>query len=304
MSNFVLLFACFIAGIVLRRWERTPPDAHKTLNAIVVNISLPAMALEYLHQMHWTASVISAVLMPWAVFLVAALVFILLGKRLGWGKDTIGAIVLVCGLGNTSFVGIPLLDAIYGKEAIPLGILIDLAGSYLVISTLGLVAAAYFAAKEEHADWKGVARKVVTFPPFGAMVLALLLIPVDFPEPVDVALRRLADTVAPLALLSVGMQMSLKQADTMVVPLTAGLAYKLLVAPFLVAGAYLLAGVKLGVPEMVVISEAAMGPSIGASIVAVQHGLQPRLVPLLLGIGIPLSLGMVPLWDYVLRASF
>lgn len=304
MSNFVLMFACFFAGILLRRWQRTPDDGHKTLNAIVVNISLPAMALAYLHQMNWTVSVISAVLMPWAVFLVAAVVFVLLGKRLGWSRETIGAIVLVCGLGNTSFVGIPLLDAMYGKEAIPLGILIDQAGSYLVISTLGLVAAAYFAAKEDHADWKAVARKVATFPPFGAMILALLLIPVPFPEALDIALHRLSDTVAPLALLSVGMQMSFKQADSMVVPLTAGLAYKLLVAPFLVAGAYLIAGVKLGVPEMIVISEAAMGPSIGASIVAVQHGLQPRLVPLLLGIGIPLSMGMVPLWDYVLRASF
>ena len=303
MSNFLLLFACFVAGILLRRYERTPIDAHKTLNAIVVNISLPALALVYLRELKWTSSVAGAVLMPWAVFVLAVFVFVSLGRRLAWRKETVGATVLVCGLGNTSFVGIPVLDALYGKEAIPLGLLIDQAGSYLIISTLGIVVAAYFAASTEKLDWGAVGRKVVTFPPFVAMVLAIVLLPVEFPLGLGIALKRLADTVTPLALLSVGMQISLRQTDSLRVPLTLGLGYKLVVVPLLVAGTYMLSGAKLGMQEMVVISEAAMGPSIGASIVAAQYGLQPRLVALMVGLGIPLSMALAPMWYYVLRAS-
>ena len=40
----------------------------------------------------------------------------------------------------------------------------------------------------------------------------------------------------------------------------------------------------------VAIFEAAMGPQIGGAIVAMQHGLNPRLVTLMVGVGIPLSL--------------
>ena len=229
--------------------------------------------------------------------------FVSLRRRLAWRKETVGATVLVCGLGNTSFVGIPVLDALYGKEAIPLGLLIRQAGNYLIISTLGIVVAAYFAASTEKLDWGAVGLKVVTFPPFVGMVLAIVLLPVEFPLGLGIALKRLADTVTPLALLSVGMQISLRQTDSLRVPLTLGLGYKLVVVPLLVAGTYLLSGARLGMEEMVVISEAAMGPSIGTSIVAAQYGLQPRLVALMVGLGIPLSMALAPMWYYVLRAS-
>ena len=130
-------------------------------------------------------------------------------------------------------------------------------------------------------------------------MLAIVLMPVEFPKVLGIALKRLADTVTPLALLSVGMQISLRQTDSLRVPLTLGLGYKLVVVPLLVAGTYLVSGVKLGMHEMVVISEAAMGPSIGASIVAAQYGLQPRLIALMVGVGIPLSMALAPIWYYV-----
>ena len=47
--------------------------------------------------------------------------------------------------------------------------------------------------------------------------------------------------------------------------------------------------------------ESAMGPMIGASIVAIQHGLNPPLITLLVGIGITASFLSLPLWWYVLQ---
>ncbi len=40
---------------------------------------------------------------------------------------------------------------------------------------------------------------------------------------------------------------------------------------------------------------------IGASIVAIQHGLNPPLIPLLVGLGITVSFLSLPLWWYVLQ---
>jgi len=46
----------------------------------------------------------------------------------------------------------------------------------------------------------------------------------------------------------------------------------------------------------VTVFEAAMGPMIGASIVAMDHELDPPLITLMVGIGIPLSFLTVPAW--------
>jgi hypothetical protein len=50
----------------------------------------------------------------------------------------------------------------------------------------------------------------------------------------------------------------------------------------------------------VTVFEAAMGPMIGASIVAMDHELDPPLVTLMVGLGIPLSFITLPVWWQVL----
>ena len=68
-----------------------------------------------------------------------------------------------------------------------------------------------------------------------------------------------------------------------------GLAFKLIAAPALIA--LIFAGVlgARGETIQITIFEAAMAPQIGAAIVAVDHDIDPPLVPLMVGIGIPLS---------------
>jgi predicted permease len=46
----------------------------------------------------------------------------------------------------------------------------------------------------------------------------------------------------------------------------------------------------------VTVFEAAMAPMIGASIVAIDHELDPPLVTLMVGLGIPLSFVTLPVW--------
>jgi hypothetical protein len=50
----------------------------------------------------------------------------------------------------------------------------------------------------------------------------------------------------------------------------------------------------------VTVFEAAMAPMIGASIVALDHDLDPPLLTLMIGVGIPLSFLTLPVWFQVL----
>jgi malate permease and related proteins len=80
-----------------------------------------------------------------------------------------------------------------------------------------------------------------------------------------------------------------------------GLSFKLLLAPLLLAILYV--GVFRATSEVIRITlfEAAMGPQIGGAIVAIQHGLNPPLIILMVGVGITLSFVTLPMWWYALQ---
>ena len=82
--------------------------------------------------------------------------------------------------------------------------------------------------------------------------------------------------------------------------LAVGLLFKLVIGPALILLAF--AGLLRSDWQMLSVTtfEAAMGPMIGASIVAMDHELDPPLLTLMVGVGIPLSFLTLPIWWHVL----
>jgi predicted permease len=299
MSNVVLLFLCMLIGIALRRYRRVPDNAHAAINGFVINVSLPALTLLQIHGIKLQATLAYAVAMPWLLFTIAALFFWGVSRLLQFSPETTGGLILVAGLGNTSFVGLPMIETFYGAHGMPIGILIDQLGTYLVLSTLGIAVAALFSSGT--ASGGEILRRIYTFPPFIALFVSLLLVPLDYPEWLVGVLHRLGDTLAPLALVSVGLQLRLDQLSGIRVPLSIGIAFKLFVGPALVMLVYVGLLRAAGNVVQITLFESAMGPMIGASIVAIQHRLNPPLITLLVGLGITASFVSLPLWWYVLQ---
>src|SRR5215207_4102357 len=100
MGNFVLLGACFLLGILLRRSGRLPDNAAAALNGFVVNISLPALTLAYVHGLKLDASLILPALMAWIMFGLGCGFFWLAGRRLNFSPATTGGLMLTGGLAN------------------------------------------------------------------------------------------------------------------------------------------------------------------------------------------------------------
>jgi hypothetical protein len=244
--------------------------------------------------------------MPWMLFALGAAFFALLGRAAGWPRETTGGLMLTGGLANTSFVGLPMIEAFYGPAFLGVGILADQLGTYMVLSTLGVAVAALCSPGGGGADAlraRGVAGKVLRFPPFQALAAGVLLAPFGLPEAALGVLDRLAGTLVPLALVSVGLQLRLGEVRGNLGELSAGLGFKLVLGPALIA-ALLIGGLgATGRIMEVTVFEAAMGPQIGGAIVAMQNGLNPRLITLMVGIGILLSLATAALWFLLLTGA-
>ncbi|MFA6119961.1 MAG: AEC family transporter [Sideroxydans sp.] len=298
MNNLLLLILCFIVGMLLRRFKRMPDNAPATLNSFIIHVSLPALTLLYIHQLRLSGDVLLTGLMAWLVFGLSAGFFWLMGKWLNLSRATTGALILVGGLGNTSFFGLPMVEAFYGKEGLTTAIIADQLGSFFALSVLGITVAGIYSSGRPTAT--EIIKRIALFPPFLSLCIALLLIPIEYAEWFSVLLKRLGDTLAPLALLSVGMQLRLGHIAEHKRNLALGLGFKLILAPLAIYLLYVQLLGAHGLNMQVTLFEAAMPPMITAAIVASEHDLDPPLANLMVAVGLILSFITLSGWWYFL----
>ncbi|MBV6494574.1 MAG: hypothetical protein LDLANPLL_02607 [Turneriella sp.] len=287
MPVFVLIAVCFLSGILLRHFKKLPENTHFVLNNFIIYVSLPALIIKSLRTIPMTGIYFSAALMPWLIFFGAVFFFLLLERFKVIERQTTIALILTAGLGNTSFVGFPVIEALYGKQFIPVGVIIDEMGTFLVMCLVAIPLADFLRIGEFNLH-KAI-KDLVLFPPMIALVLAFLFQVWRPPEVVFSVSERLGDTLAPLALISVGFQWQMSEMKQLTKQISLGLGYKLLLAPLLTLFVYSLFTYNTELKKIVML-EAAMGPMITGGIIAIQKNIQPKLVAAMLSVGIPLSL--------------
>lgn len=300
MSNLILLFVCLIIGIVLKKSKIIPENFHTSLNAFVINISLSAFSLYYISKIELNSSVIYPVLVVWIGIFAAILFFAGLGKIFGWKSSLIGALIMCAGFGNTSFVGIPLIQAMYGEEGLKTVMLVDQSG-FVALSTVGILVANFYSGSKD--SLLKHLSKILKFPPFIAFVIALLLnvFSIEIPKDFDEVLMKLGATTVPLALVSVGSQMQWKKIEKKEgFHLFIGLLFKLVLLPLLILVIYKYIFHQSGDVIDICILEAAMAPMITAAIIASAHDLEPKFCNLMVAVGIPLSILTVGIWHLLL----
>jgi predicted permease len=298
MSALLLLVACLALGALVARIAHPPASLSQGLNWWVINIALPALVLHLIPTLRFDGEFWFLVVAMWLVFLGAWAVFATLGRALHWSRARIGALTLVCGLGNTSFIGFPMIEALRGREGLKLALVADQLGCFLALAIGGTIVVAVYSGKSASAA--EVARKVLLFPAFVALVVGVIAgLLGGWPQPVDAIFDRVGATLVPIALFSVGLQFRLQFQRDQAAALLLALGWKLALAPLLIW----LGGLAIGVSSAILtiaVLQSAMAPMISATILAGQNDLEPRLANSVLGIGIVLSLVTVPLANYLL----
>lgn len=301
MDNILLIFLCLLMGLGMQRIAAFPKNGHLALNQFIIYVALPALALFYIPKISITTKLLYPLGIAWIGFVLSFVFFYVIGKRLGWPNRLIGCLIITAGLGNTSFVGFPIIQALYGEEGLKTAIIVDQPGSFVVMATLGIITAGIFAKGNSNSN--EILKKIVLFPPFIAFVIAVVMnvLKFDFNEHFETVFQKLGATVTPVALVSVGLQLKIDKQSQHWKFLRLGLLFKLIITPaiFFLLYKVLLGGKGLAVDVSVM--ESAMAPMITGAILASNYGLKPKLSSMMVGIGIPLSFATLTIWYFILN---
>lgn len=280
-------------GMGLRRLPNFPKETAQVLNLFVIYLSLPALVLLKVPLLKISMEILVPVSMSWAMLAISALLVVILAKILTWEDEVIGVLLLLIPLGNTSFLGIPMVQAFLGDNGIPYAVLYDQFGSFLALATYGAVVLALYGSGRKPTA-AAIVTRIINFPPFIALILAFACRSVTFPHPLMALLNGLAATLVPLVMVAVGFQLTLRLSPEVIKPLGAGLFIKLAVAPLIALLFCRFLGLN-SLAARVSVFEAGMPPMVSAGALAIMAGLSPKLTAALIGLGIILSFLTLPL---------
>lgn len=320
--GFVVILVFLLLGVVLQRVKRLPVSTALRLIQYVLYIAMPALVLLHLPRLHIDAQIWVPIITPWVMLIISMLCVVVLCRKYNWSRPVMGALLIVVPLGNTSFLGFPIVQSLYGDQGLAYAVLYDQFGSFIGLSVVATALAVIFgthpsaqtqdaralATEPTLADTPArpnavtIIKKVLTFPPFLALLLALglLLTSTSLPDWLNAILAGIGMTLIPAVMLAVGLQLHFSVPKEDAGPFFASLILKLLVLPCLAIIVFWLSPLQ-GLAAKVSLLEVSMPPMITAGAVAMAAGLKPRLVSAIIGYGVICSALTIPLWYSVIE---
>ena len=149
MENFILIFICLAWGMLLQRWTVFAENAPQSLNLYVIWVALPALILRQVPTLSFSTDLFILLLMPWLMTGLGAFLVWVASRTFGWTAEVTAVLLLTVPLGNTSFLGIPMIEAFFGLEMVSYGIIYDQFGSFLALSTYGSFILALYSEQEQ-----------------------------------------------------------------------------------------------------------------------------------------------------------
>ena len=234
LTSLVMIFLLIIPGIIFRKKDIISAAQSDGISSLVVNITWPCLVVDAM-QMDFSAAVLkdSGYMMAAAmvVFTMTAVVTLVLSKllRLDNSKRYITAFMLL--FGNTGFIGIPVIRALYGAEAVFFAAILEMVND-VVIFTIGMMLIQMSAGAKLRFE-----PKLFLNPGLIGVIVGLLLFLLDIrlPEVIGGAVEMVGDATTPLTMFLIGYQLGglkakeiLKDASIYVISFT-----KLLIVPVL-----------------------------------------------------------------------
>ncbi len=293
--QIVIFYSFIIIGYLVARLSGKGKMVNKHLNSLLINVLVPILIFYSL----LTSTPTSLVEIP--IYIVITLAIHLLGPVLMFlrlrgveiNNQTKGSLLIGSTFTNSIFLPLPLALMFFGPTAVSFVILFSLTQMILFV-TFGSIMGATFGGKE--AGWKKIARDAITFPPFLAAILSLILLGLNagLPSELAVVLSYNSPLTTYLALISVGLGVGVRFSLADVRTALNVVAIRQLIIPLLVLPIILFSTLSQ-VPIQVLILESLMPPAILAVVYVSGFDLDVEIASTIVTVGHLLLLPFIPI---------
>jgi predicted permease len=208
LIQMTLIMACGAGWRLFSPAGLTAEQTRQVLTTVVYYIFLPAMILEVL----WSADIgvhsVEYTFVGVGGILASLLIIWIIVRLLKFNRPQAGAVILAASFPNVTYLGLPVLEQVFGNWARSVAIQLDLFAASPLVFTVGIMIARHYGEDEggEHSPMLSF----LNTPPFIAAFIAVLLNLNHIPSPVwiDGVLQQLSAAVVPLMLFSLGLALS------------------------------------------------------------------------------------------------
>lgn len=285
LDNFVAIIGMLLVGLWVKKSKLFSDSMVMNLNSFVINISLPAIIIISIADSKLDFNALIPFLIHWPFFFIHFLFLYVLNKFFKFDKKIFSTLVIVTTLGNTAFLGIPLMKSYFGPESISYAILYDQLGSGIGFIIMGAFYIPYIKGGKSPSI-KTILYSLFTFPAFIALTLGFLAQLTGINSTIHYFLSSIAKTLIPCAIIAVGAQMKYRLNLSILRPLLFGLSLKLLVLPLILILVLKMMKVEMDLPVQVSVLQAAMPPMVTAGALAINEGFDEDLSSSLVGYGL------------------
>ncbi len=300
MNPLFFIGVLFIIGWLLQRNQNFPENSVNILNQYVIHISLPALILAKIPFLELNSNTWQPVALAWMSILCGIILVYFASKIFNWSREITAAMLVVVPLGNTSFVGVPMIQALVGEEGVPIAILFDQLGSFLALIFYGSWVISWYQ-KEPNSKGFGVAvfKKILLFPPFWSILVAFIFASFLQQPFLNLPLTLVGNTLVPVVVVALGMQFKIRLPSGNLQPLVSGLFVKLAIIPAFILLSVMALGWS-GMPIQVSILESGMASMISAGAIVLAAGIAKDLVAALVSWGLIISFITVPALNWLI----
>jgi len=293
-----VVIGAFLLGWLVKTIRPIPIQVTAWADKYVLQVALPAVIIAKISKVTFNTDVVLPIAVAWAVMLASILAVLVTSRILKWSHSITGALLLVAVLGNTSFLGLGMVESLLGADHLASAIAYDQVGTFVGLALWGSFVASTYGAGES--GWRPVLKRLSRFGPFLALLASLIFRAVHLPDDVYSVLNVFGKTVAPVAMCALGLRFTLKVSRSVQRPAMFGLISKMVVLPAIVYIVAALIGSPHDLAWSTSILQAAAPPMVTAGVVAVGAGLSADLVAFMVGVGTLVSFVSLPLLSLVL----
>lgn len=274
LSTIIVILIMIFLGYFLKRINLLNTKDIDVLNKLVINVAMPCLIFSSLYVAD-LSNITNLAVMPMITLIVGAIsglmVFIVLTFK-GYSKKQKWSVIVPVAIGNTAFLGFPMVLGVFGQTGLIRAIFSDM-GTLIMFLSLSIILMANFGG-----TFKEVIKRILSFPVLWAVILGVSFNLFNIPIggiATDV-IGYLAAAAIPIIMISLGISLqfegflrNLKEAGLAVI-------VKLFLAPLIAFIIVNLLGIS-GMGYTIAIVEAAMPSGMLTLVLAINYKLDFKL---------------------------